>query len=289
MFITICLLIACSIQVFTSVPPLAIGLFDRTVTSESMLKYPKLYKESQNAEIYNTKVTDCSACVPLGSIVFSQRFLLKVLLSSNRKCVSTLSARVDAHKVIAWEKSKSLWVLCRREVFFFEEVTAKESEFKSAFAWNWAKVLAVKNCGFCSWFFFLAAKRSNCCVFVGILDVDRCVCVPFLAAVLSSLFHAKTRWVLTDATSLPRSKKKRKPICFHRKWFLSATFKTISCCIVGLSEAPFSDGVIVGEWFLGNVVYTVSLIWFVTRLMSKESFVVRHRSDSILKPDINCG
>ncbi|KAJ7357638.1 Phospholipid-transporting ATPase IA [Desmophyllum pertusum] len=42
--------------VFTSVPPLAIGLFDRTVTSASMLKYPKLYKESQNAEIYNTKV-----------------------------------------------------------------------------------------------------------------------------------------------------------------------------------------------------------------------------------------
>lgn len=43
-------------QVFTSVPPLAIGLFDRTVTSESMLKYPKLYKESQNATQYNTKV-----------------------------------------------------------------------------------------------------------------------------------------------------------------------------------------------------------------------------------------
>ncbi|XP_031569883.1 phospholipid-transporting ATPase IA-like isoform X2 [Actinia tenebrosa] len=41
---------------FTSVPPLAIGLFDRTVSSESMLKYPKLYKTSQNAEIYNTKV-----------------------------------------------------------------------------------------------------------------------------------------------------------------------------------------------------------------------------------------
>ncbi|XP_032231937.1 phospholipid-transporting ATPase IA isoform X2 [Nematostella vectensis] len=42
--------------IFTSVPPLAIGLFDRTVSSESMLKYPKLYKTSQNAEIYNTKV-----------------------------------------------------------------------------------------------------------------------------------------------------------------------------------------------------------------------------------------
>ena len=66
-------------------------------------------------------------------------------------------------------------------------------------------------------------------------------------------------------------------------------FQTISCCIVGLSEAPFSDGVIVGEWFLGNVVYTVSLIWFGTRLMSRESFIVRRRSVSILKPDINCG
>lgn len=30
--------------------------FDRTVSSDSMLKYPKLYKASQNAEIYNTKV-----------------------------------------------------------------------------------------------------------------------------------------------------------------------------------------------------------------------------------------
>lgn len=49
-------------QVFTSVPPLAIGLFDRTVTSESMLKYPKLYKESQNAEIYNTKVRSYPKC-----------------------------------------------------------------------------------------------------------------------------------------------------------------------------------------------------------------------------------
>ena len=51
-----CLYRCFRLQVFTSVPPLAIGLFDRTVTSESMLKYPKLYKASQNAEIYNTKV-----------------------------------------------------------------------------------------------------------------------------------------------------------------------------------------------------------------------------------------
>ncbi|KAK3699934.1 hypothetical protein QZH41_016596 [Actinostola sp. cb2023] len=42
--------------IFTSVPPLAIGLFDRTVSSDSMLQYPKLYKTSQNAEIYNTRV-----------------------------------------------------------------------------------------------------------------------------------------------------------------------------------------------------------------------------------------
>ena len=54
----VCVYVCFSLQVFTSVPPLAIGLFDRTVTQESMLKYPKLYKYSQNAEIYNSKVMD---------------------------------------------------------------------------------------------------------------------------------------------------------------------------------------------------------------------------------------
>lgn len=133
-----------------------------------------------------------------------------MLFSSNRKCVLMLSVWVDVYKVIVWEKFKSFWVLCRREVFFFEEVIVKESEFKFVFVWNWVKVLVVKNCGFCLWFFFFVVKWFNCCVFVGILDVDCCVCVLFFVVVLFFLFYVKIWWVLIDVILFFRSKKKKK-------------------------------------------------------------------------------
>lgn len=41
---------------FTAAPPLAIGLFDRTCSAEVMMKYPALYKSSQNAEGFNAMV-----------------------------------------------------------------------------------------------------------------------------------------------------------------------------------------------------------------------------------------
>ncbi|XP_028401460.1 phospholipid-transporting ATPase IA-like isoform X1 [Dendronephthya gigantea] len=41
---------------FTAFPPLAIGLFDKTVSSDSLQRFPQLYKPSQNAEYFNTKV-----------------------------------------------------------------------------------------------------------------------------------------------------------------------------------------------------------------------------------------
>ncbi|CAC5421630.1 DRS2 [Mytilus coruscus] len=41
---------------FTAAPPLAIGLFDRICSSESMMKFPALYKASQQAELFNVKV-----------------------------------------------------------------------------------------------------------------------------------------------------------------------------------------------------------------------------------------
>ncbi|XP_072171022.1 probable phospholipid-transporting ATPase IA [Diadema setosum] len=42
--------------VFTALPPFAIGLFDRNISVESMKKFPQLYKSSQNAEYFNSKV-----------------------------------------------------------------------------------------------------------------------------------------------------------------------------------------------------------------------------------------
>uniref|UniRef100_A0A2K5S9B8 Phospholipid-transporting ATPase n=1 Tax=Cebus imitator TaxID=2715852 RepID=A0A2K5S9B8_CEBIM len=47
---------------FTAMPPLTLGIFERSCRKENMLKYPELYKTSQNALDFNTKV-GCSACV----------------------------------------------------------------------------------------------------------------------------------------------------------------------------------------------------------------------------------
>ncbi|KAH8299708.1 hypothetical protein KR044_004998, partial [Drosophila immigrans] len=41
---------------FTAMPPFAIGLFEKFCTADTMLKYPLLYKPSQNAKLFNVKV-----------------------------------------------------------------------------------------------------------------------------------------------------------------------------------------------------------------------------------------
>lgn len=43
-------------MLFSALAPLAIGLFDRTATAETQLKYPELYKLSQDREAFSVKV-----------------------------------------------------------------------------------------------------------------------------------------------------------------------------------------------------------------------------------------
>jgi len=41
---------------FTALPPLALGLFDRPTKSDTMLRFPELYKITQNKTDFNMKV-----------------------------------------------------------------------------------------------------------------------------------------------------------------------------------------------------------------------------------------
>ncbi|XP_066146792.1 probable phospholipid-transporting ATPase IA isoform X1 [Euwallacea fornicatus] len=41
---------------FTALPPLAMGLFDKSCSAEKMITYPQLYKPSQTGELFNIKV-----------------------------------------------------------------------------------------------------------------------------------------------------------------------------------------------------------------------------------------
>ncbi|XP_065751972.1 phospholipid-transporting ATPase IB isoform X2 [Phocoena phocoena] len=44
------------IEIFTALPPFTLGIFERSCSQESMLRFPQLYKITQNAEGFNTKV-----------------------------------------------------------------------------------------------------------------------------------------------------------------------------------------------------------------------------------------
>ncbi|KAK3564853.1 hypothetical protein QTP86_029902, partial [Hemibagrus guttatus] len=51
--------------IFTALPPLTLGIFERSCRKENMLKYPELYKTSQNAQGFNTKSVSVCVCVCL--------------------------------------------------------------------------------------------------------------------------------------------------------------------------------------------------------------------------------
>ncbi|KRX22928.1 putative phospholipid-transporting ATPase IA, partial [Trichinella nelsoni] len=55
--------------VFTAAPPLAIGLFDRTASASTMLKYPTLYKLSQSREAFSVKMLLGLMAEPVGYYV----------------------------------------------------------------------------------------------------------------------------------------------------------------------------------------------------------------------------
>lgn len=59
-FVIMCLsggmCILCVMQIFTALPPFTLGIFDRPCSQQNMLRFPQLYRITQNAEGFNTKV-----------------------------------------------------------------------------------------------------------------------------------------------------------------------------------------------------------------------------------------
>uniref|UniRef100_A0A8C9MWK2 Phospholipid-transporting ATPase n=1 Tax=Serinus canaria TaxID=9135 RepID=A0A8C9MWK2_SERCA len=75
---------------FTAMPPLTLGIFERSCRKENMLKYPELYKTSQNALDFNTKVfwVHCLNGLFHSFILFW--FPLKALQHESSLCLSLL-------------------------------------------------------------------------------------------------------------------------------------------------------------------------------------------------------
>uniref|UniRef100_A0A3Q2G358 Phospholipid-transporting ATPase n=1 Tax=Cyprinodon variegatus TaxID=28743 RepID=A0A3Q2G358_CYPVA len=69
--------------IFTALPPLTLGIFERSCRKENMLKYPELYKTSQNAMGFNTKVFWAHCLNGLFHSVILFWFPLKAFQNSN--------------------------------------------------------------------------------------------------------------------------------------------------------------------------------------------------------------
>uniref|UniRef100_A0A3B5RAD1 Phospholipid-transporting ATPase n=1 Tax=Xiphophorus maculatus TaxID=8083 RepID=A0A3B5RAD1_XIPMA len=96
---------------FTALPPLTLGIFERSCRKENMLKYPELYKTSQNAMGFNTKVfwAHCLNGLFHSVILFWFPLKLKCSIFCLKAGLETSSWTMFSH--IAIWGSIGLWVV----------------------------------------------------------------------------------------------------------------------------------------------------------------------------------
>src|SRR4029434_47821 len=55
--VSVCVCVCvCVCQLFTALPPFTLGIVDRPCSQQNMLRFPQLYRITQNADCFNTKV-----------------------------------------------------------------------------------------------------------------------------------------------------------------------------------------------------------------------------------------
>ena len=93
---------------FTAMAPLTLGIFERSCRKENMLKYPELYKTSQNALDFNTKV-GTSALVGLALLL--QLLGALDLLKPRKQLQGPDHGRSDLLRVLIWTEKLLCFVL----------------------------------------------------------------------------------------------------------------------------------------------------------------------------------
>ncbi|XP_064637664.1 probable phospholipid-transporting ATPase IA isoform X4 [Lineus longissimus] len=125
--------------IFTATPPLAIGLFDRYCSSESRLRFPALYKASQNAELFNVRV-------------FWMWIINSIYHSILLYWLTMLALRQD----IAFENGKvGSYLFFGNFVYTYVIITVCLKAGLETNAWTWLSHLAIWG-SIISWFIFLA-------------------------------------------------------------------------------------------------------------------------------------
>ncbi|GIX83118.1 phospholipid-transporting ATPase IA [Caerostris darwini] len=130
--------------IFTAAPPLAIGLFDRTCSAETMLKFPAMYKSSQTSEFFNVHV-------------FWVWIIDSIIHSGALFWLTYLSVDND----IVWANGRDGgYLVFGNMVYTFVVVTVCLKAGLEMNAWTWLTHLAIWG-SIASWFIFLWGY-SNC-------------------------------------------------------------------------------------------------------------------------------
>ncbi|XP_076446469.1 putative phospholipid-transporting ATPase IA isoform X4 [Babylonia areolata] len=124
--------------IFTAAPPLAIGLFDRFCSAETMMKNPSLYKDSQKGHFFNVKVF----WVWIGNSILHSIILFWITMLSLNQDVSFSDGKVGDYLFMG------------NFVYTYVVVTVCLKAGLETNSWTWLTHLAIWGSIAC-WFLFL--------------------------------------------------------------------------------------------------------------------------------------
>lgn len=154
---------------FTAAPPMALGLFDRPLKADTMLRFPELYKQSQNKSDFNTNV--------FWKWIINS-FIHSVMLYFF--CYGALQ-----HEILFQNGQIGDYIFMGSHVYTYCVIIVCLKSGLETDSWTWITHLSIwGSIGF--WYFFLIVY-SNFWVFVGIS--------PEMSGMASNLFRAPIFWL----------------------------------------------------------------------------------------------
>jgi len=124
--------------IFTAAPPLAIGLFDRTASAETMMRFPGLYKLSQNRRSFSVLV-----------------FWIWILNATYHSVILFWLSKLALVNGVAWPNGQEGgWLMLGNTVYTYVVVTVCLKAALEIDTWVWLTHVAIWG-SIASWYVFL--------------------------------------------------------------------------------------------------------------------------------------
>ncbi|XP_050297627.1 probable phospholipid-transporting ATPase IA isoform X3 [Anthonomus grandis grandis] len=152
---------------FTALPPLAMGLFDKSCSDEKMISYPQLYRPSQSGELFNIKV-----------------FWLWIINSlAHSALLFWLPMMAAHHDILWWNGKEGGYLVLGNAVYTYVVVTVCLKAGLVTNSWPWPTHCAIWG-SIVLWFFFVVIYS----LFWPTIDVGSVMCRMYIMLFSSAVF-----------------------------------------------------------------------------------------------------